>query len=233
MSSYAKRIDLNSGWEFRRGGDSVWYPATVPGSVHTDLFINHLIPDPFLGNNEKQLQWIENEDWEYRKTFYADDSVTSELYKSHVYICFDGVDTYADIYLNDKLVIQANNMFRNWQYDVQQELKTGENSLRIFFKSPIKFISNFKNMQELPGGKQVYTRKSPYMYGWDWGPRYVTSGIWKDVYLEYDEIKYSYSVQSIKKDSAVIILNSSFNICLLYTSPSPRDRQKSRMPSSA
>ena len=40
-------------------------------------------------------------------------------------------------------------------------------------------------------------------------------------------IEKGYEVHGILRRS------SSFNTCLLYTSPSPRDRQKSRMPSSA
>ena len=30
----------------------------------------------------------------------------------------------------------------------------------------------------------MWARKAPYHYGWDWGPRFVTSGIWRPVALE-------------------------------------------------
>ena len=40
-------------------------------------------------------------------------------------------------------------------------------------------------------------------------------------------------VSSALQEDADVIALSSLNNCLLYTSPSPRDRQKSRMPSSA
>ncbi len=61
--------DLTQNWEFTRAGENNWHKATVPGTVHTDLMDDGLIPDPFVGFNEDSLQWIENEDWIYRTTF--------------------------------------------------------------------------------------------------------------------------------------------------------------------
>ena len=52
-------IELDSGWQFREAGsEGEWLPATVPGTVHTDLLAAGKIPDPFYGDNEKDLQWI-------------------------------------------------------------------------------------------------------------------------------------------------------------------------------
>ena len=56
-------------WIFRQAGTETWYPAEVPGHVHTDLVKNGLIPDPFIGTNELDVQWAENEDWEYLSHF--------------------------------------------------------------------------------------------------------------------------------------------------------------------
>ena len=46
-----------------------------------------------------------------------------------------------------------------------------------------------------------------------------------------DEIKFK--VEKLLKQNNLILKFQKWNVCLLYTSPSPRDRQKSRMPSSA
>ena len=64
-----KTLLLNSDWEFSKKGDSVWYKANVPGVVHTDLLANDLIEDPFWETNEINLQWIENENWNYKTIF--------------------------------------------------------------------------------------------------------------------------------------------------------------------
>jgi beta-mannosidase len=57
---------LSGPWQFRQPGETDWLPATVPGGVHTDLLAIGRIPDPFVGDNEKSVQWIAKMDWEYR-----------------------------------------------------------------------------------------------------------------------------------------------------------------------
>ena len=117
-------------WNFRKKGDVVWLPATVPGAVHTDLFKNKKIPDPFYGDNEKKLQWIEEEDWNYQTSFNV---TQEELSNQHVELRFDGLDTYSEIYLNDSLILTTDNMFRQWTVDVKKILKSGENKLTLIF----------------------------------------------------------------------------------------------------
>ena len=185
LPSFSQNIirSLNSGpWQFKNVKEKKWFTATVPGTVHTDLFNNKLIPDPFFGNNEKQLQWIENEDWEYKTNFTIS---KKELENKHIELEFQGLDTYAKVYLNDSLILRADNMFRTWFVDIKKVARKGDNSLRIVFESAVK-----KGQEEakklsytLPGDEKVFTRKAQYQYGWDWGPRFVTCGIWKDVRL--------------------------------------------------
>jgi len=176
-------INLNTNWEFRKYTDSSsWIPATVPGCVHTDLLHANIIADPFYGNNEKDVQWIENEDWEYRTTFTVSNKF---LHHDFIHLNFDGLDTYADVYLNDSLILQAENMFLAYRINVKKLLLRGENKLYIHFYSPVikarQLQSN--NAIKLPGEERVYIRKAQYQFGWDWGPRLVTSGIWKNVAL--------------------------------------------------
>ncbi len=196
------RKELSGGWEFRQAGTEKWLPAEVPGCVHTDLLNNKQIEDPFYRMNEKDLQWIDKKDWEYRVVFTPDNSL---LKKKHNEIVFKGLDTYADIYLNDSLILKADNMFREWKSDISGLLKEGKNEIRIYFHSPIKIgLEKLeKNGYPLPaandyseiggmGDKRVsiFTRKAPYHFGWDWGPRFVTSGIWRPVELQgWDEAR--------------------------------------------
>lgn len=175
-------INLNKGWEFRKVFDTNWYPASVPGTVHTDLMNNKIILDPYIGINETHVRWVENEDWEYRTTFSVPENIYSQ---KHIELKFEGLDTYARVYLNDSLIITADNMFRTWKADVKRLLKKDRNLLYIYFESAVKkgMAISSKMPYKLPGDEKVYTRKAQYQYGWDWGPRLVTCGIWKNIIL--------------------------------------------------
>jgi beta-mannosidase len=124
-------IEINKDWEFHQVGKPDWNSATVPGEVHTDLLKNNLIPDPFYRDNEKKMVWIEKKDWEYKTAFEVTSNV---LEKKNNLLVFDGLDTYATVYLNDRQVLKADNMFRQWSADVKPYLKEGKNELRVVFK---------------------------------------------------------------------------------------------------
>ncbi len=172
----------NSSWQFRKSGDSRWFPATVPGTVHTDLLNNKIIDDPYYGDNEKKMQWIDTCNWEYQTFFDCDKNV---LGNRHIELQFDGLDTYAKIFLNDSLILSADNMFRTWKVDCKKYLKEKGNHLLVQFESAVvKGKSLTKKLSyALPGDEKVFTRKAAYQYGWDWGPRFVTCGIWRNVEL--------------------------------------------------
>ena len=182
-------MQIHTGWQFREVGKTDWHSATVPGCVHTDLLHNKLIDDPFYRDNEKKQQWIEKKDWEYTATFEVPAQI---LERERVELVFEGLDTYAKVYLNEQLLLNADNMFRTWRVDSKQFLKAGANTLRIVFRSPVNEILPLmaKLNYQLPSpndqGEKTspFTRKAPYHYGWDWGPRFVTSGIWRPVSLQ-------------------------------------------------
>ena len=183
-------------WTFNKQNEAKKHKATIPGTVHTDLFQNQLIPDPFFGNNEKQLQWIENENWEYETHFTLSES---ELKNQNIDLEFEGLDTYATVYLNGKAVLEANNMFRKWTISAKSHLKIGTNHLKVVFHSAVqKGKEEAKKLSyTLPEKERVFVRKAQYQFGWDWGPRFVTAGIWKKVQLKFwnsakiENIKYS------------------------------------------
>ncbi|MCX6290446.1 MAG: glycoside hydrolase family 2 protein [Bacteroidetes bacterium] len=170
----------NSAWQCRKQGDEKWRPANVPGTVHTDLLSNHLIDDPFYSDHEKKLQWIDTCNWEYATSFDCDSALFNS---SHVELQFDGLDTYAKVFLNDVLILTADNMFRSWNVNCKSLLKENNNRLVIQFESAVRKGKTLaKNLPyTLPGDEKVFTRKAAYQYGWDWGPRFVTCGIWRPV----------------------------------------------------
>ena len=187
--------EINKGWTFKQVRGNSWYPATVPGVVQTDLMDNKIIEDPFFRLNERGVQWIDKEDWDYKTTLHVSQEVFE---KDNIELDFKGLDTYADVFLNDSCILKANNMFREWEVDVKPLLKVGDNALLIRFRSPIredipkfdalKYRNEAGNDQSENGGVfdkkvSVFARKAGYHYGWDWGPRLVTSGIWRPIYL--------------------------------------------------
>jgi len=222
---------LDAQWEFRavsKTDQAVmqdWHPAQVPGVVQTDLLKDGLIPDPFYQDNDTRLQWIGLTDWEYRTTFQVD---AATLAHDHVDFVFEGLDTYADVYVNDQAVVHADNMFRRWRVPVKTLLKAGPNTLRIVFHSPIE--SMIPKVKALPyilpsvttintGNEEnvataPYTRKAGYQYGWDWGPRYVTEGIWQPIRVEtWDALRIEnlhIQQETINKDVAA--LSAEFNV---------------------
>jgi beta-mannosidase len=188
-------MEINHQWEFRQADNENWLPATVPGTVHTDLLANKVIEDPYYRLNEKKLQWIDKADWEYRTVFFADKQI---LEREKIDLIFTGLDTYAKIYLNGNFLQETNNMFRTWNIDVTDKISKGENKLSVVLESPTRrgleelkaygFQLAADNDQSEAGEMGTdrvspYVRKAPYHFGWDWGPRLVTSGIWKPVKL--------------------------------------------------
>ncbi len=168
-----------------------WLPATVPGDVHLDLLDNKKISNPFYRDEESRLQWIENENWEYRVSF---DATPALLSRANVDLVFDGLDAAAQVYLNDTQVLNAGNMFRVWRVPVKGRLHTGRNLLRVVFPSPIKAAEAVANADpwqpKTKTADKTYIRKAAYEYGWDWGPRFVTSGIWRAVRIEaWDKVR--------------------------------------------
>ena len=174
-------------WEFRDATkNSPWRPAVVPGCVHTDLLRAGEIPDPFWGTNELGLQWIEERDWEYRTRF----TVPAELLsREQVDLVADGLDTVALVSLNGREVARTANMFVGHRWDIKPFLQPGTNELTIRFGSAMNYIRTHRlghQPKEFndPVGRSQVIRKQQCQFGWDWGPRLVTAGIWRDIRLE-------------------------------------------------
>lgn len=179
-NSELNQFNLNEIWQFRMAGDSIYLKAMVPGLVHLDLMNAGIISDPFYRSNEDSIQWVANKDWEYKNEFELDEHF---LKNKNIELVFEGLDTYADVYLNDSLIIEADNMFRQWKIEVSKLLQP-QNTLRIYFYSALKQNSKVAEKYAYPLPEQrAFTRKAPYQFGWDWGPKIITSGIWKPVFL--------------------------------------------------
>ncbi len=197
---HRERLPLDHSWEFRQLSDdgmaafedtkppataAGWLPATVPGDVHLDLLHAGKISDPFYRDNESKLQWIEKAGWEYRTSIGI---IPAVLAREHVELVFKGLDTACAVFLNGKRVAQPNNMFREWRIDVKSLLHAGINDLQIVFPSPMKAAEAVAAKDpwhdRTHTGPKGYIRKAVYEFGWDWGPRFATSGVYRPAYLE-------------------------------------------------
>ena len=181
-----KKVLLCDNWRLF-GEKSDGLPATVPGCVHTDLLNNGVIDDPYWRDNNKAYQWIEKENWNYCCSFEAEPS-------EHVYLVFEGLDTYADIYLNGEHIAVAEDMFLPLRTNVSGKLKEKDNFLEVRFRSPVKEVEGNPELEAAFTAERLYTRRIQCTYGWDWVDRFVTCGIFRPVYLDYTSGMYAKSV---------------------------------------
>jgi beta-mannosidase len=185
----AQRILLNDSWSLSSGARNMQLPVTVPGTVYGDLLKHGLVADVMKGEHEADIQWIANGTWIYYRELEVTDTM---LLHAHAELVFEGLDTYAKVYVNDSLVITATNMFRSWRSDVRPLMKKGINSIRVELLPATALAEqaaanfHYKLPQTDTSATTISSlvRKAPYHFGWDWAPRIPDRGIWRPVYLE-------------------------------------------------
>ena len=182
---------LNGKWNLEiEGKDSSLLPggrieAKVPGTVYSTLLSQELIPDPFYRDNELKVLPLMDNDFIYSTVFSAEKALFE---CDEVILRFDGIDTLADIYLNEEFLGSAYNMHRIWEFDVLSHIRNGANELKVVLHSPTKYIKE-ENEKVYTGGSHEcmegfpHLRKAHCMFGWDWGPRLPDAGIFREVSL--------------------------------------------------
>ncbi|MGF1453061.1 MAG: glycoside hydrolase family 2 protein [Opitutales bacterium] len=178
-------------WTLLRPATGQTWPAVVPGCVHTDLTAAGELPDLFYRDNEARMQWIDDEAWDYQRSFEVD---ARQLEAADIQLVCDGLDTVAQIFVNEQRVLETANMFRSWSVSVKGLLRAGENTIRVHFASPLSIIQEGRERRWLKEsnvyfdkheGGRGYLRKMACAFGWDWGPVAPTAGIWKPIRLEF------------------------------------------------
>jgi beta-mannosidase len=176
---------LHSNWKMKDVSEKTFLPAKVPGSVYNDLLLNKKTEDPYWRDNEDKAFALLERDYEYETTF----KVSAKLRAcDRVVLRCEGLDTLAELYLNGQPVGRADNMHRIWEYDIKKNLWKEENTLRILFRSPVKFVGEAYKKTKTGGSEDCLNgfpqlRKAHCMFGWDWGPRLPDAGIWRDIKL--------------------------------------------------
>lgn len=191
-----KRVELGGRWRFK-GIDAYrrlpagkrrclqWMDAMIPGTVHTDLVANRLLPDPSYRMNENEVQWVDELQWVYRKTFV----MPAAMLGSHkIILVAEGLDTYASIRCNGREVGHTENMFVSHRFDVTDRVHAGKNEIEVRFDSATfrarREEEKYGRLEVSHGHHRVYVRKAQYSFGWDWGPTLATCGIWRPISLQ-------------------------------------------------
>ncbi|CEL57611.1 beta-mannosidase [Rhizoctonia solani AG-1 IB] len=198
-------LPIHEGWSFtqvgelERGGKPAtakgeWIPtSTFPTSVHVELIKLGKIPDPYIGLNEWDVQWVGEADWAFSTSFQLQ---SKDLLDPNADIVFDGLDTYCTVQLNGKVILEANNMFLSYRVPVKELLVEGSNELLLTF--PSTFVKG-RELQEKHGkfglwngdSSRLHVRTAQYTYGWDWGPVLRTIGPWRPIRLETYAVRLS------------------------------------------
>jgi beta-mannosidase len=197
-----ERISLDGEWCLRwcdvgEGEDAGWQasgvaeegsiPARVPGMTHLDLYAAGKIPDPLVGRNAEELEWMEEKDWWYSRTFeLAEDQIGEP-----VEIVFEGLDCFADTWVNGRQVGSSRNALVEWRGDIADSVKAGENLVVVRLDTGLRWaVKQDLSRLLVTSGRtdrekaRAYLRHSQFSFGWDWAARLVTAGIWKPVRVE-------------------------------------------------
>lgn len=179
-------------WSFTQVGggegtkDGEWIRVSeFPTTVHVELLRLKKIPDPFIGLHDWDVQWIGESEWAFKSHF---DMTEDELEFPNVDLVFDGLDTFASIYVNGCRVLQTTNQFVSYRAPAKTQLKVGNNELILHFESAFlkgRDIEKEHGKLSLWNGdsSRLHVRKAQYNYGWDWGPVLMTVGPWKQIVL--------------------------------------------------
>jgi beta-mannosidase len=201
---------LNGKWQFRKVGDKLYKEATVPGCNYLDLMANGDIPDPFIGLNEKDVYWVGETNWEYKKTF---EITEEELNCDDILLTCEMLDTICDVFVNNMLAFSARNCFKAYSVSIKERLDKGENEIRILFRSPVNYVKEKYKSCPTPVNSNgqngiVHIRKPQCHFGWDWGPVLPCSGITKEISLEFvngAKIEYLFTSQALNADGTAVI----------------------------
>ncbi len=182
-------LDLGGQWTVRRDGKGKRIPATVPGDVYNDLLNAGVIPDPFHRDNEERLLWIGESGWSYSRTFTA----SAEFLRHHrVLLCCDGLDTLATVRVNGTVLAATDNMFRRHEWDAKALLTSGRNVIQVDFESAMRHCAQRQSAHQqepylfpnkMYAAMATWVRKEQCNFGWDWGVKVPTCGIWRAIRL--------------------------------------------------
>ncbi|XP_065302863.1 beta-mannosidase-like isoform X2 [Dermacentor albipictus] len=189
-----ERFSLNGRWTVSSSNGSITVPSTVPGGIYTDLMMAGIINEPYYGDNDLEYEWVGQENW----TFYRSFQVPLHIFRYHaITLVAHGIDTACKVTLNGIDVLRTSNMFVRYEVGVKITLRRN-NTIVVSCESPVLYA--LRKHMERHESRSVWPtcpppeqrgqchvnmiRKMPCSFGWDWGPSFPSTGIWKPIELE-------------------------------------------------
>ena len=173
---------LSGEWSLKdlHSGESI--TACVPGDITVDFYRAGVIADPYYGMNYKSERYLLERDYEYEKVFSAKRMQGDE----RCFLVFDGIDTFAEIYLNGTLLGKTENMFLRYEYDITDRLQE-KNRLCVRMRSTLKRAEKIDAEKYFAcfNKERIFLRKAQCHFGWDWAPDLPGYGIYGEVFLSY------------------------------------------------
>jgi len=165
-----------------------WIAVSAPGDVYQALVRAGRLEHPFEGRNEAKAAWVRDREWWWRATFTAPDWNDAD---QTIALVFEGLDTFAEVFLDHVSLGRTDNMFHSWRYDLAGRVKAGAtHQLAVRFDPPATAIkrrplpawSSFTD--RISRSRRNLMRKAQFGWGWDWGPDLPTVGIWRPAIVE-------------------------------------------------
>ncbi|MGK9054050.1 glycosyl hydrolase 2 galactose-binding domain-containing protein [Neorhizobium petrolearium] len=204
-------IDLSGTWQLTSATGTHRTEIPIPGDVHSALRSAGIIPDPYFGRNENEVQWVAREDWAVERQFTLDDPDGSW------YLDITYLDTVATVFVNGVVVLEADNCFRRYRPDVSKALKPGRNTIRILFRSSITAGAERQARQPfyipystancpIPNGNML--RKPQCHFGWDWNIALAPLGLYGEIALKkLETARIEHLVTSQRHDGDAVDLH--------------------------
>ncbi|MFH0965283.1 MAG: sugar-binding domain-containing protein [Planctomycetota bacterium] len=215
-------LSLNGAWEFqwtRKGADipaqdprGRWLGARVPGDVHLDLMAHRLLEEPLHGLRSFEAEKVEDRVWLYRRRF--DFAAPTRPFRAR--LIFGGLDCVAAVYLNGRLLGRTENAFVRHCFDVTEGLSNGPNEILVKITNGLEEVESKELARYLADKRElhrVWLRKPQFSFGWDWAPRLITCGIWREVRLEVTRVGFVddlYARAAFSRDCSCAAVEYSF-----------------------
>ncbi|OWR33100.1 beta-mannosidase [Saccharibacillus sp. O23] len=222
-------VELNGNWrikDFAPGAvasqenaapgldDRYWMTGRVPGDVHSALTERRIVDSPYYGHNDLKSRWIEEREWWYRRGFEYDGERTGEK-AERFELTFEGLDTFATVFVNGHEVGTASNMLMPHTFDVTRVIRRGWNMVAVRFDPLLPHQRDKERFDWSSYTKErPWLRKAAMNFGWDWGPRLVTVGIWGGVQLKRHRLAKieSVFVETVSIDDGEAMLELSASV---------------------
>lgn len=177
-----QRIILSKGWTLKDCMTQEEYRIPeMPMQVHSVLESHGLISDSYIYGDTSDCRWVQEREWIYTVDFSCEDCSKIS------YISIDGLDTFADVYLNDEHIGSHDDFYLSARFDITGKIRP-QNTLSLIFHSVPDILKKCAARNPHPDRIEPYRmiRKNFHDFSTYLGakPDLMKVGIYTDVVLE-------------------------------------------------